>query len=160
MVHFIQIGGSDQWGNIAAGCDLVRRLREQTVYGLTLPLLTTAGGEKMGKSAGNALWLDPTLTSPFTLYQYFLNLTDQDALQLLPLLTLLGDAQVEHVRVSHAAAPNERAAHRALALGVGSEGVSMAKCIVNRGKEYMESFTFCSTKDSLTHSHTAVVDYR
>lgn len=73
-----QIGGSDQWGNITAGCELVRKRCGAVVHGLTLPLLTTSTGDKMGKSAGNALWLDPALTSPFIFFQHFLNTTDAD----------------------------------------------------------------------------------
>jgi tyrosyl-tRNA synthetase len=68
-----QLGGADQWGNITAGVDLVRRVAGQGVYGLTTPLLTAASGRKFGKSEGNALWLDPALTSHSALYQYLLN---------------------------------------------------------------------------------------
>ena len=134
----LQIGGSDQWGNITAGCDLVRRLRGQAVYGMTIPLLTTSTGEKMGKSAGNALWLDPSLTSPFILYQYFVNLTDADALRLLPLLTLLPEDQVTEVCENHMVAPHERQAQKALAAEVCEwerSGGKVCVCVCERERK-------------------------
>jgi tyrosyl-tRNA synthetase len=72
----LQIGGSDQWGNITNGADLVRRVMGETVYGVTTTLLTTSAGEKMGKTAGGAIWLDPTLTSPFDFFQFWRNIPD------------------------------------------------------------------------------------
>ena len=79
----IQMGGSDQWGNIVAGVDLVRRMRQKTVYGITFPLITTASGEKMGKTAQGAVWLDAELTSPYEYYQYWINTEDQDVARFL-----------------------------------------------------------------------------
>ncbi len=83
----LQIGGDDQWGNILAGTDLIRRLRQKEAFGLTFPLLTTASGAKMGKTAAGAVWLDPGMTSPFELYQYFVNVDDGDVVRFLKLLT-------------------------------------------------------------------------
>lgn len=83
----LQVGGDDQWGNILAGTDLIRRLDRAEVYALTFPLVTTASGAKMGKTAAGALWLAPDLTSPFDFYQYFINLDDRDVEAFLKLFT-------------------------------------------------------------------------
>ena len=83
----LQIGGDDQWGNIVAGIDLIRRVRQNESFGLTFPLLTTASGAKMGKSAAGAVWLDAELTRPFDLFQYFVNVDDRDVIRFLKLLT-------------------------------------------------------------------------
>lgn len=83
----LQIGGDDQWGNILAGIDLVRRVRQRETFGLTFPLLTTASGAKMGKTAAGAVWLDPALTRPYDFYQYFVNVDDRDVIRFLKLLT-------------------------------------------------------------------------
>jgi tyrosyl-tRNA synthetase len=91
----LQMGGSDQWGNIVAGVDLVRRMRQKTVYGITFPLITTASGEKMGKTAQGAVWLDSTLTSPYEYYQYWINTEDQDVARFLGYFTFL---PVEEIR--------------------------------------------------------------
>ena len=83
----LQLGGSDQWGNIVAGCDLIRRRNnESKAYGLTVPLMTTSSGEKLGKSAGNAIWIDPDKTSPYDFYQYFMQIKDEDVLDLIPMM--------------------------------------------------------------------------
>jgi tyrosyl-tRNA synthetase len=92
----VQMGGSDQWGNIVAGVDLVRRMRQETVYGITFPLITTASGEKMGKTAQGAVWLDSELTSPYEYYQYWINTEDQDVTRFLGYFTFL---PMEEVRV-------------------------------------------------------------
>jgi tyrosyl-tRNA synthetase len=83
----LQIGGDDQWGNIVAGIDLVRRVRQKEALGLTFPLLTTASGAKMGKTAAGAVWLDGGLTSPYDFFQYFVNVDDRDVIRFLKLLT-------------------------------------------------------------------------
>jgi tyrosyl-tRNA synthetase len=93
----IQMGGSDQWGNIVAGVDLVRRMRQQTVYGITFPLITTAGGEKMGKTAGGAVWLDAELTPPYQYYQYWINTEDQDVARFLAYFTFLPMEEIRAV---------------------------------------------------------------
>ena len=98
--HFdcrMQMGGSDQWGNIVAGVDLVRRVKQQTVYGITFPLITTASGEKMGKTAKGAVWLDGTLTSPYEYYQYWMNTDDRDVVRFLALFTLLPMEEIREV---------------------------------------------------------------
>ncbi len=85
----LQLGGDDQWGNILAGVDLVRRIEGKRVHGLTFPLLTTAGGAKMGKTAGGAVWLDPNRTSPYEFYQYWINTDDRDVERFLAYFTFL-----------------------------------------------------------------------
>jgi len=93
----LQIGGDDQWGNIVAGVDLARRMLGKDVYGLTFPLLTTARGEKMGKTAGGAVWLDASRTSPYEFYQYWINTDDQDVRRFLALFTFLPMDEVERL---------------------------------------------------------------
>lgn len=116
----LQVGGSDQWGNILSGLDLISKLHADgdTAHGLTLPLLVTSSGEKMGKSAGNAVWLDSTLTSPFDLYQYFVDMSDTDALSYLPKLSFRPLERIEEVIAEHQKAPERRIAQRLLAFDV------------------------------------------
>jgi tyrosyl-tRNA synthetase len=83
----LQVGGDDQWGNIIAGVDLIRRVQQKEAFGLTFPLMTTASGAKMGKTAAGAIWLDPTLTRPYDFFQYFVNVDDRDVVRFLKLLT-------------------------------------------------------------------------
>ena len=90
----LQIGGDDQWANILAGVDLIRRVERAEAHALTWPLVTTADGRKMGKTAAGALFLDPELTDPYRFYQYWINVPDADAATLLAMLTLLPDAEV------------------------------------------------------------------
>lgn len=90
----LQIGGNDQWGNILAGTELIRRMTGSDVFGMTTPLLTTAAGAKMGKTASGAVWLDEAKTSPFDMYQYWLNVDDRDVGRLLALYTFLDDAEL------------------------------------------------------------------
>jgi tyrosyl-tRNA synthetase len=93
----LQIGGNDQWGNILSGADLTRRLEGRIVHGLTLPLLTTSSGIKMGKTHKGAVWLDPELTSPYHYYQYWINQNDQDVERFLALFTLLPMDEVQRL---------------------------------------------------------------
>ena len=117
----VQVGGSDQWGNITAGTDLIRRAMGASAadgalaHGLTVPLVTTAAGAKFGKSMGNAVWLDETRTSAYALHQFFLNTADADVAKLLGLLTLLPRARVAAILAAHALNPDARGAQRALA---------------------------------------------
>ena len=93
----LQLGGDDQWGNILAGVDLVRRLEGKTVHALTFPLLTTATGEKMGKTATGAVWLDASRTSPYEFYQYWINIDDRDVDRFLACFTLLPLAEIKRL---------------------------------------------------------------
>jgi tyrosyl-tRNA synthetase len=111
----LQAGGSDQWGNITAGIDLVRRRTGASVHGLTVPLVTRSDGEKFGKSVDGALWLDPERTSPYALYQYFVNLADDDVERYLLQLTLVPVEEARRVAAEHAQAPERRAGQQRLA---------------------------------------------
>jgi tyrosyl-tRNA synthetase len=116
----LQAGGSDQWGNITAGIELIRKLRSSSAYGLTFPLLTTATGEKFGKSAGNAIWLDRGRTPPWDMYQYFVRQDDRDVVRLLKLFTFLPLERIAELETSLEREPGKREAHRALAFEVTS----------------------------------------
>ena len=109
----LQVGGDDQWGNILAGCDLCRRSEGATVYGLTLPLVTTATGEKMGKTAAGAVWLDAKRLSPYDFYQYWINIHDGDVVRFLGFYTFLPMAEV--AAVGHLAGAELNAAKAILA---------------------------------------------
>lgn len=91
----LQLGGSDQWGNIVAGIELIRKIESKEAFGITLPLLTTAGGKKMGKSEKGAVWLDPRLTSPYDYYQFWMNVDDKDVKKFLLLFTFLPVKEVK-----------------------------------------------------------------
>jgi len=94
----LQMGGSDQWGNIVAGIELVRRVRQQTVFGITFPLMTTASGVKMGKTVEGAVWLDPDKTSPYDYFQYWVNTDDRDVARFLALFTFLPMSEIRAIR--------------------------------------------------------------
>jgi tyrosyl-tRNA synthetase len=114
----MQMGGSDQWGNITAGTDLIRRRLGTSGYGLTWPLLTRSDGQKMGKSVHGALWLDPDKTSPYEFRQYWVQLPDEDVERFLLQLTLRSVEDIASLMVEHRAAPEKRLAQRALATDV------------------------------------------
>ena len=114
----MQMGGSDQWGNITAGTDLIRRRLGKTGYGLTWPLLTRSDGQKMGKSVHGALWLDPDKTSPYEFRQYWVQLPDEDVERFLLQLTLRSVDDIKALMDEHRAAPEKRLAQRALATDV------------------------------------------
>ena len=112
----VQVGGSDQWGNIVAGVDLVRRVEQKRVYALTVPLIIDkATGKKFGKSEGNAVWLDAEKTSPYAFYQFWLNASDESAVDYLKLFTLLPLSQIELIAQNFAADPSSRIAQKTLA---------------------------------------------
>ncbi len=112
----LQMGGSDQWGNITAGCELIRRKAGGEAFALTCPLLTKADGTKFGKSeAGEKVWLDPSLTSPYRFYQFWLNCTDDDARRFIKTFTLLSKEEIDALCREHDAAPHERPLQKALA---------------------------------------------
>lgn len=111
----LQTGGSDQWGNLTAGVDLIRRVAGQSVHALTTPLLTKADGTKFGKTAEGTVWLDPALTSPYAFYQYFVNVDDGDVIRLLKVFSFRPRAQIEELALATAERPAAREAQRALA---------------------------------------------
>lgn len=111
----LQIGGSDQWGNITAGVDLVRRVEGVHIHALTGKLITKADGTKFGKTAGGAVWLDPTLTSPYAFYQYWLNADDRDVVRFLKVFTFRTREEIDEFEKAVAERPAAREAQRGLA---------------------------------------------
>jgi tyrosyl-tRNA synthetase len=111
----LQLGGSDQWGNITAGIELIRRLDGAEAHGLTAPLIATASGAKFGKTEGGAVWLDGAMTSPYQFYQFWLNADDRDVEAYLKTFSLRPREEIAALVARHAAAPGERVPHRALA---------------------------------------------
>jgi tyrosyl-tRNA synthetase len=111
----LQVGGSDQWGNITAGTDLIRRKLGAPAWGLTFPLITKSDGTKFGKTEGGAVWLDPEKTSPYRFYQFFINTEDSMVVEYLKKFTLLPREQIEALAAEHAKNPGARAAQKALA---------------------------------------------
>ena len=111
----LQIGGSDQWGNITGGIDLSRRLHQATVYGLTLPLVTKADGTKFGKTEGGAVWLSAEKTSPYQFYQFWLKVADADVYKFLKYFTFLSVAEIEAIEASDQASGSKPQAQRILA---------------------------------------------
>lgn len=143
----IQIGGNDQIGNITSGFDLLCAETDARIWGLTVPLVTTSAGEKIGKTAGNAVWLNPDKFSPFDLYQFFLNLADADVEKYLKLFTFLSDGEITAVLKKHNESLGKRYGQMVLAEQVtclvhGEFGVEQAK-------RWTEAF-FHGTVDSLT----------
>src|SRR5699024_9898758 len=116
----LQIGGSDQWGNITAGMEFIRRSREDEneeikVYGLTVPLITKADGTKFGKTAGGAVWLDAEKTTPYEFYQFWFNTDDRDVIKFLYYFTFLEEADLEQLKVEVEERPGDRLAQKRLA---------------------------------------------
>jgi tyrosyl-tRNA synthetase len=111
----LQIGGSDQWGNITAGIELVRKLRGRKAHGLVMPLMRTASGAKFGKTEAGAVWLDPERTSPFRFYQFWLNADDRDVTSYLKYFTFLDRGAIEALESASRTAPEKREAQRVLA---------------------------------------------
>lgn len=115
----VQVGGSDQWGNITSGIELMRRMYSQTeAYGLTIPLVVKSDGKKFGKTEGGAVWLDPEKTSPYEFYQFWINTTDDDVIKFLKYFTFLTQEEIEKLEQSLAEAPHLREAQKALAENV------------------------------------------
>ena len=111
----LQIGGSDQWGNITAGIELTRKKLGKPVFGLTLPLITNADGTKFGKTEAGAIWLDPKRTSVYKFYQFWINTDDRDVIRYLKYFTFLSQAEIGSLEQAHAENPGGRVAHKALA---------------------------------------------
>lgn len=111
----LQLGGSDQWGNITAGIELIRRVRNQSVYGATLPLVTKTDGTKFGKTESDTVWLDARKTTPYEMYQFWLNTADDDVITYLKFFTFVEPGDIEALQSSTQAAPDRREAQRVLA---------------------------------------------
>ena len=128
----VEVGGSDQWGNITAGTDLVRRMRGKTAYGLTFPLLLDASGKKFGKSEGNALFMDASMTSVYDWYQYFLRSADEDVIRYLKVFSLKSLDEIASLEAQMKANPEARIPQKALAeeltaLVHGESGLKVAQ---------------------------------
>ncbi|CAD5118704.1 DgyrCDS7386 [Dimorphilus gyrociliatus] len=129
---YIQIGGNDQTGNIVSGYEFIQRVKKDTVFGLTVPLITDSSGAKLGKSAGNSVWLDGIQTSAYELYQFFINLPDDDMERMLSLFTFLPIDSIKKLINLHLENPSERMAQKKLAVEVvklvhGEVGVEIAE---------------------------------
>ena len=111
----LQMGGSDQWGNITSGMDLIRRVRGGKAHGLVMPLVTTASGTKFGKTEAGTIWLDPSLTKPYEFHQFWLNVDDRDAVKYLKFFTFLGQTPIAELEEATAREPQQRHAQRTLA---------------------------------------------
>ncbi len=116
----LQLGGSDQWGNLTSGSDLIHKVEGKSVHLMATPLITNSDGKKFGKSEGNAVWLDAELTSPYAFYQFWLNVEDADVIDRLKVFTFLSKAEIEALAEQVKSAPHLREAQRALALEVTS----------------------------------------
>jgi len=130
----IQMGGSDQWGNITAGIDLVRRMESKQAYAITYPLVTKSDGTKFGKSSGGAIWLNPEMTSPFSFYQFWINTADSDVMNYLRIFTFLTHDDLAGIAASHESDPGRRTAQVALAQAMtelvhGKSGLEAAERI-------------------------------
>jgi len=125
----LQLGGSDQWGNITSGTEFIRRKCGGEAFGMTCPLLKRSDGKKFGKSeGGESVWLDPKMTSPYKFYQYWLNCTDEDAPKLLRFFTLMSQQEILELEKQHATAPHERIMQHALAKDVTTRVHSAQEC--------------------------------
>ncbi|CAB4878187.1 unannotated protein [freshwater metagenome] len=111
----LQLGGSDQWGNIVGGLDLIRRVEGGSGHALTIPLLAKADGTKFGKTAGGSIWLDPQMTSPYAFFQYWLNTDDKDVINFLKVFSFKSREEIESIEKLHNENPGAREAHRELA---------------------------------------------
>jgi tyrosyl-tRNA synthetase len=147
----LQIGGTDQWGNITAGIDLCRKKLGRAVYGLTLPLVTKADGTKFGKTEAGAVWLDPAKTSVYRFYQFWIQTDDRDVVRYLKFFTFYSREEIETFQAQHAASPETRSAHKALARAVTelihgpaatSEVVRASEILFGGGLEGVSEATF------------------
>lgn len=149
----LQMGGSDQWGNIVAGCDLIRKVRSARVHGLVWPLMTTSAGTKFGKTEAGTIWLDGERTSPFRFYQFWLNTDDRDVVSHLRLFTWLDRPAIDALAETVTGAPEKREAQRTLARDVtrlvhGDE--ALAKAERASGVLFGGSLADASAEDILT----------
>jgi tyrosyl-tRNA synthetase len=122
------LGGSDQWGNIVTGTELIRRMGGGSAFALTVPLITKADGTKFGKTEGGSVWLDPEKTSPYAFYQFWLNVSDADASKYIRIFTVLDQGTVERLEKEHAEAPHLRLLQKEIAREV--------TCMVHSTEDY------------------------
>lgn len=124
----LQLGGSDQWGNITTGTELIRRVLDKEAFGFTCPLIKKADGTKFGKTESGNIWLDPRYTSPYKFYQFWLNTSDEDAKSYIRIFTMLGQQAIEELISEHEQAPHERKLQKTLAREL--------TCMIHSEKEY------------------------
>ena len=148
----LQIGGSDQWGNITAGIDLIHRKHNKQSYGLTLPLITNADGTKFGKTESGAVWLDLDRTSIYQFYQFWVRVDDRDIIRYLKYFTFLSQEKIEQLAKQHEAEPQARIAHKALAQEVTrlvhgekatTEAIHASEILFGGGLDGITEATFC-----------------
>ncbi|GIX50207.1 MAG: tyrosine--tRNA ligase 1 [Limisphaera sp.] len=158
----LQIGGSDQWGNITAGIDLIRKKLGRTAYGLTLPLVTKADGTKFGKTESGSVWLDPNKTSPYRFYQFWINTDDRDVIRYLKYFTFLSQDEIGALEAEHQRNPGARTAHRALARAVtelvhgltaAQEAVHASEVLFGGGLDGIPESTFREIMDEVPTLH-------
>jgi len=158
----LQTGGSDQWGNLTAGVDLIRRVTGEMVHALATPLITKSDGTKYGKTADGTLWLDPKLTSPYAFYQYFLNTDDADIGALLRFFSFLSQEEIEALEAATAQRPEGRAAQQALATELtalvhgedaAKQAASASEALFGRGElKDLDAETLASALGELPHA--------
>ncbi len=154
----VQVGGHDQWGNLTAGVDLIRRARGATAHALTVPLITTASGAKFGKSAGNALWLNPEMTTPYAMYQYWINTEDADVGRFLKLFTFLPLEEIAAIERAQAENPAARAGQKRLAYEVTKliHGEATARAVAQASSALFGGEIADLTREALPHLAAAV----
>ena len=146
----MQVEGSDQWGNITTGIELIKKKLGKEAYAFTMPLILDANGNKFGKSEGNALWLDKTKTTPYQIYQYLINADDSKVLEYLKVFTFLSKEEIENIMEKHLEKPEERLAQKTLAFEVVKDihGIDEAeKAIMMTEALFTENFTNLTKKD-------------
>jgi len=158
----LQTGGSDQWGNLTAGVDLIRRVTGEMVHALATPLITKSDGTKYGKTADGTLWLDPKLTSPYAFYQYFLNTDDADIGALLRFFSFLSQEEIETLEAATAQRPEGRAAQQALATELtalvhgedaAKQAASASEALFGRGElKDLDAETLAAALGELPHA--------
>ena len=161
----LQTGGSDQWGNLTSGVDLIHRAEGTSVHAIGTPLITNSDGRKFGKSEGNAVWLDAKLTSPYAMYQFWLNTDDADVADRLKVFTFLTRAEIEEVAAAHAAEPFRRIGQKRVALEVtalvhGSDAAAAAiaasEALFGQGDlSTLDAATLASALRELPHAELA-----
>lgn len=158
----VQVGGHDQWGNLIAGVDLIRRVREAHVHALTVPLITTSNGAKFGKSEGNALWLDPEMTTPYEMYQYWINTDDRDVGHYLKVFTFLPLDEIAELEQGQAANPSSRVGQRRLAFEITKliHGEATATAVAAASNVLFGGGVDGLTPDVLPHLASAAPTFR
>jgi tyrosyl-tRNA synthetase len=154
----IQLGGTDQWGNITAGIELIRRVTGRGAYGLTMPLVTKADGSKFGKTETDTVWLDERKTSPYEMYQFWLNTTDEDAVPFLKQFTFLDRREIGELQAATASSPEKREAQRVLAHDVTAlvHGEAKAREAEEISRAFFEGRVESLTEHQLTQACRAM----